>query len=367
MKKLFLLYIPIIMLVSFNSHGEDIIASPGQGVVSEIALSGTSTISVGANGNWVCSQPYTAGVTSNTGEPFSASDFGTTSDGVFGLKYLPWPDSDTVVTLDGTTTTTRTGVSGTGYVAPNTKFNWVNGIPSGVGSAYTSCLSTYPWNLTPMPSTTNRGNGSTTVNLTEKVHVGPNAVRNNTYTPSTTSLSYYVRDSTRITSAVLPTIMIADPLECTISPPDTITFGEINITSASNGQVLAYSGIKNLQVNCLYNGANSRPATIQVTGNVGRYTDTLRMYWDDSSVSTDTPAEIRGFIGAPLPSAGECNGKNNGYTNYITFQASANQQISIGNLSTGTNIIPYSFSLCSNGIQADGDANAQAVINLTWN
>lgn len=151
---------------------------------------------------------------------------------------------------------------------------------------------------------------------------------------------------------------------CTIYPPSPINFGTIDLSGAVNGQVLAYSN-GSLTVNC--SGGSSSPATIQVTGDTGRYSDTLKMNWNDSSVSTSTPAEIRGFIGTPLPAAGECNGVNNGYTNYIIFKASENQKISIGYIDSGTYTIPYSFSLCSNGIKADGDANAQAVINLTWN
>ncbi|EIY1065519.1 hypothetical protein MME56_004576 [Escherichia coli] len=355
--------IAIIMFVSISSYGEIITVKPGQGVVRESPISGILTIKVvaGSNGNWTCSQPYTAGIVDSTGISISSSSFGTTSDGVFGLKYLPWPDSDTVVTVYGTTKTTRYG-SGTGYIAPDTTYNWSNGKPTGVPSAYSSCLSSYPWNLTPMPSGMDRGNGSTDSNLIAKIHVGPKMILSKKYTPATPSLRYTVRDAgTFLSSGALPTLV--DPLVCSIIQPDIITFGEVNITKIINGQVLAYSGLKNLQVNC--DGADSL-ATISVTGTPGSQVNTLKMVMKDSPDSP-APAEIRGFIGSGnWPNSGFCD-DNSSFTGGVNFDATKNQKIIIGSLTKGINNIPYSFTLCSTGEKNSGEADSTATINITWN
>lgn len=160
-------------------------------------------------------------------------------------------------------------------------------------------------------------------------------------------------------------VKVVSPMSCTITPPSSIAFGEINITGGGDNQVLAYSGKKNLVVNCL-NGV-SNPATISVTGTKGRYTDTLKMTMVDDSAKT-APAEIRGFIGKGEGNwpDGICNGSKD-YDGYIAFDSSLNQQIPLAdNLQPGVNNIPYSFTLCSNTGTNTGSATATATINLTW-
>ncbi|MEM8325637.1 hypothetical protein Q4S25_20485, partial [Morganella morganii] len=157
-------------------------------------------------------------------------------------------------------------------------------------------------------------------------------------------------------------ISVWRPLECSISPPSTVNFGTVNVTTATNNDVLTYSNDE-LTINC--SGDNYAEATVSITGTTGRYSDTLKMTWLDSNNINSTPAEIRGFIGYPLP-AGECNGTSNGYTNTIIFDTNLNKKISIGKLSSGSNTVPYSFSLCSNGNFTTGAATANATINVNW-
>lgn len=213
------------------------------------------------------------------------------------------------------------------------------------------------------------GNGS----VEWAVYVSPTATAKNYSIPSL----YWVRvqlfglQSTVYSQSSISgqSLQVVEPMSCTITQPDTVAFGEINLTGNVNGQVLAYSGKKNLVVNCLNGNGNSYPATISVTGAKGRDTDTLKMTMTDAPAEP-APAEIRGFIGrgaADWPGSGICDGSKS-YDGYIAFDASLNQQIALeNNLQPGVNNIPYSFTLCSNAGTNTGPATATATINLTWN
>ncbi|MFL9149833.1 hypothetical protein AB9E65_13735 [Escherichia coli] len=203
------------------------------------------------------------------------------------------------------------------------------------------------------------------------VYVSPTAAAGTYPIPTVywTRAALYGTNGTRYLSSSVNnnSVQVLEPMSCTITQPDTIAFGEINLTGNVNDQVLAYSGKKNLVVNCL-NG-DSNPASISVTGVKGRYTDTLKMTMIDAPAEP-APAEIRGFIGrgaADWPGSGICDGSKN-YDGYIAFDASLNQQIALeNNLQPGVNNIPYSFTLCSNAGTNTGSATATATINLTWN
>ena len=152
-------------------------------------------------------------------------------------------------------------------------------------------------------------------------------------------------------------------LSCSISPPSIVDFGEVNITNITDGMVLAYQQ-GSLNINCSGAGSTEKAASVSVFGDKGRYTNTLKMKIIDST--DPAPAEIRGFIGPDIENIGICDG-NTSYPGWIQFDQTQGQVISIGNLSTGQNLIPYNFSLCSNGGSTSGAAEASAVINLTWN
>lgn len=356
-KTLFLLKM---IFLSFNSYSETLLVKPGDGLVKQYSLSTTLTISVTGNGNWVCSQPYTAGIVNQDGRNFLANQFGTTSDGVFGLKYLPWPESDSVVSISGTTKTTRTGVgvSGTGYIAPNTTFTWSNGKPV-AGSEYSECLNSYPWILTPMPSGNSRGNGSSTSSLTQRIYIGPNAIPGE-YNPDATALAYYVRDSSRYVSPdPLPSISVSAPMVCSIKQPGLINFGTINLNDSEN-KLLAYKN-DDLTVNCQSSSASVKsPITISLSFSAADvYADNKKLKMRINSDNNEA-AYIRGRLAAPLDGAcGAYVGSND-----VLFDGSVNKTYSVGD---GQTIIPLTWSLCkSGGDYFFGAASAQATVSINW-
>jgi hypothetical protein len=224
-------------------------------------------------------------------------------------------------------------------------------------------------NASKMSSTIYSNTGSGSVDWA--VYVSPTATAG-TYTIPTVywaRAALYGNNGTSYSSSSVNSnsVKVVNPMKCSISQPSTIEFGEINLTGSVDEQVMAYSGKKNLVVNCT--DGYSNPATISVTGEKGRYTDTLKMTMVDAPAEP-APAEIRGFIGrgaANWPGSGICD-TSKSYDGYIVFDSSSNQQIALdNNLLTGVNKIPYSFTLCSTAGTNTGAATATATINLTWN
>lgn len=193
-----------------------------------------------------------------------------------------------------------------------------------------------------------------------QLYVGPNATPGTYYLPT---LSFQYGCGNNNTPVLAPSTITVKKRElaCSISPPNVIDFGSIAIRGRSDGEVL---GVRNghLNVSCNDQGHSRATGTVSVTGEKGRYTNTLKMGL--SGASGDAPAEIRGFIGPSIPQTGICDGNAN-HTGWIQFTNAA-QHISIGTLKTGNNSIPYSFSLCATGAKNGGKASATATINLFW-
>lgn len=354
--KSFVKFFPFLIFMSSHTYA-DITTYPGKGDVFDTSLSGTINIQVSGQGNWVCSQPYTAGIVSTSNSSYSSSSYGTTSDGVYGLVYKPWPASDTVVTLNGTTTTNRTSGATQNGIVSNYQVSWVNGKPS-ASTVYSECLISYPWNLTPSyTSGSQRGNGTSTVNLVATVHVGPNAVKGATYTPTFSILRYYVRDATSgINSQLLPNVTVISPMTCSILPLSEVDFGTVNLTGKSNNELLA-TGSTELTINC--NSVDSQSATTNVTtsfsGNFISGSPTqLSILSPDNSVM----GYIRGKYSL------EENGCNSNPLNDIYFN-NLNSKV-LNNVGVGQTKIPISWSLCNNGAGLFGEGNAQATVNVSW-
>ncbi|WP_148284504.1 hypothetical protein [Providencia burhodogranariea] len=154
-------------------------------------------------------------------------------------------------------------------------------------------------------------------------------------------------------------LVINPPIKCTVAAPPTIEFGKIYLTgNEKDGDILAYNN-GNVSLNCSSDEQTATAnTTISITGNKGRYTDTLALS------GTSASAEIRGIIGSPIPPTGSCSAKGDGYTNFIHF--SAPTPIDVGKINVGTNLIPYSFTLCSKGVYALGEATATATMDINW-
>lgn len=348
-----------VILFSFNLYVyADVSYLPGNGEIFSTSLSGNATIQVeqGSQGNWICSQPYTAGiVNAQSASGIPADNFGTTSDGVFGLKYLPWPQSDTVITLQGSTKTNRvSGATGAGIVS-NLSINWIDGKPLSPPSIYNECLNSYPWNLTPFESAgfSNRGNGSTTSDLKVSVYIGPSA-NSGKYTPIYPILNYFVRDATRrISSASLPVINIKTPLNCAINQPTLVNFGVVN--QNITGMLLS-SHQDNLNIRCQ-----------------GDYSSNLKIsfsYNSDGLISKNeiplknndnkTMAVIRGHYGDSFSQT--CSSYDN---NDVLFDGSVSQIKN--NIGSGTLTTPITWSLCRYGSELyTGKGSAQATMIIDW-
>lgn len=155
-------------------------------------------------------------------------------------------------------------------------------------------------------------------------------------------------------------ITVRNVLTCAISPPSVVDFGTVNITGANNDDILAnVSG--ELNISCTGNQGVSFPSRVKVTGDVGRYSNTLKMTLDNSNTA---PAEIRGFIGAGIQQIAVCDG-NTAYPGWIRFLSGGGYNDG-GVLSNGVNKIPYSFTLCATGKSDTGNATAQATIDIDW-
>ncbi|MBI6194742.1 hypothetical protein ABN255_18780 [Providencia rettgeri] len=354
--KSFIPLLPFIIFINFNSYA-DITTYPGKGDVFNTPLSGSINIQVSAQGNWVCSQPYTAGIVSTSNSSYSSSSYGTTSDGVFGLVYKPWPASDTVVTLNGTTTTNRTtSATGAGIVS-NYQVSWINGKPS-ASSSYSECLTSYPWNLTPTyTSGSNRGSGSSTANLVATVHVGPKAIKGATYSPTLSNLRYYVRDATSgFNTAQLPNVTIVSPMTCSILPIAEVDFGIVNVTGKSNNEQLATSSTE-LTINC--NSADSQTITTNITTSFsGNYINNNPTQLGILSSTNAVMGYIRGQYSTEN---GTCvsNPSKDVYFN------NTNNKV-LNNIGVGQTKIPISWSLCNNSAGLFGEGNAQATVNVSW-
>ena len=156
--------------------------------------------------------------------------------------------------------------------------------------------------------------------------------------------------------------VISNKLECTVSPPSIIDFGQINLQGKKDGDSL---GVRtgDLSISCTNsnNPAATAKATVSVTGTTARTNNTLRMNLEGSA---EAPAEIRGLIGQNIQKTTICDGGTS-YSGLIDF-ANTSQALDIGTFNVGNNTVPYSFSLCANGGNNMGTASATATINVTW-
>lgn len=356
----------ILILCNFHANA-DIVTTPGSGEVFTTRLSGTMNVVVSGQGNWLCDQAYTMGILGGLTE-ISQNDYGTTTDGVYGVKYSPWPESDTVLTLKGSTTTNRVqGASGTGIVS-NLTINWINGKPQSLPAVYNNCYGSYPWLVTPeYTGGSNRGNGTVSVNLTLSVHVGPNAVRGNTYTPRNSTVKTYVRDGqNEITSATLPNVMIPGSPSCAISAPGVIDFGQVDVTKAE-GQGSFILGVQkgDFIVNC---SSPLATTTAAATVRVSTLNYTNNNLLDIFIGSNRVVANVSGFIGPGIPGNGTCNQAEINASPATIWYKGANIDKPIGDLKVGQNKIPYLFTLCSNNRTAEsrGKGTGKATLNLFW-
>ena len=167
------------------------------------------------------------------------------------------------------------------------------------------------------------------------------------------------------------TVKYISGLECTISAPPTINFGEVNLwnfVGNSTGQpggarrdVLAVSDGE-LGINCNGDSSSKTSGVLTLKGVTRKYTNDLEVRMD--ATNSLAPATVRASF---MNRTSACN--SNG-TNFATTSGKPDaDKVQIAELSAGQTNIPYRFSLCSfpeEGINLFGSASATATMTLNW-
>ncbi|EMD0829982.1 hypothetical protein VP018_001799 [Morganella morganii] len=197
-----------------------------------------------------------------------------------------------------------------------------------------------------------KDSGNITINGNFIIYAGPKAKFG----------SYYPRiravGSLNVSELIFNDVINIDDTfrDCTVSTDNTITFPPADITSATNGQVLA-NKTGSIAINC--NDDSDDFVSVEIQGPKGRYSDTMALTMTDG---TNAPAEIRGFIGSDIPLNGQCNGRLDGYNGIVYFIPNAGlEKIS---LKPGTH--KYNWVLCSTGAYKTGKATGSAKMVVNW-
>lgn len=151
------------------------------------------------------------------------------------------------------------------------------------------------------------------------------------------------------------TVNVIEPLACTVTPPATVDFGEVNITGVSTANQLLATKKGDLTVNCT--GGKTK-----VTMNVsfsGGYAATTRQL----SLKDSNNVASRGFVLGryTADTAGTCTP----YTSGDVYFDNSNPKV-INNVVVGNTNIPITWSLCSHTSGAFGKSSAQATVNINW-
>lgn len=175
------------------------------------------------------------------------------------------------------------------------------------------------------------------------------------------NMRVYISNSLRFT--------VAPPIQCTINTPPKINFGKVNIwdwegntsgTPGGNRRDVLGVADGNFTINCTGdNGAHS-PAKLTLKGDVQGYANDLKMTMD--ATGEVAPATVRASIKSiysPCSSSGIYFGTGN-----VTPPGN---EVDLGELSIGQNLVPYRFSLCALGEGfKSGAASATATVTIDW-
>lgn len=158
-------------------------------------------------------------------------------------------------------------------------------------------------------------------------------------------------------------IQVIKSRECTISAPPIIDFGTVSGFGVPENDFLKQvSG--ELRVQC-GPGGDASLAKIQLIGDaLPKYGYILPMKNSDGE---SAPGEIRGWVNrTPVPTT-KCSGGAS--SSGELFFGDSSKWYDVGEISDGSNTIPYVFNLCGSGANKSanlGPASATAVVNLSW-
>ncbi|MTC48285.1 hypothetical protein GKR59_01265 [Providencia alcalifaciens] len=153
------------------------------------------------------------------------------------------------------------------------------------------------------------------------------------------------------------TIVVTDPLTCSVSAPSLIDFGTVNTTGIS-GNNLIESSNKGLSITCNSNnpGAMSNNLTISFTSS--------NLFGQNALGLKNINAELMGYIrGVYLDNTPSCVADTQ---NQIIFDGSPTK--TINNIGVGQTLVPITWSLCKNSMGKNfyGDASASATVVISW-
>jgi len=146
-------------------------------------------------------------------------------------------------------------------------------------------------------------------------------------------------------------------LECTVSAPPTINFGQVNTSGIPNNGLLA-SAVQGIDISCIADNASVVAEQMNISFN-GEYPST---HWGRLSVKNSAGVPMGYIRGRYLDAAGLCAGDTE---NEVGFNGT-NGIKKINNVGVGTTHIPMTWSLCSNDSGLLGDGSAQATVNINW-
>ncbi|WP_272522634.1 hypothetical protein [Providencia sp. PROV202] len=159
------------------------------------------------------------------------------------------------------------------------------------------------------------------------------------------------------------------PLSCSVSAPPKIDFGKVNIwewegntsgTPGGNRKDILGSVDGNFTINCTADGDSYAPAKLTLKGDVQEYANDLKMTMD--ATGELAPATVRASIKsiiAPCESGGTSFGTGG--------KTPPSNEVNLGELTVGQNLIPYRFSLCALGQGfKSGAASASATVTIDW-
>lgn len=161
------------------------------------------------------------------------------------------------------------------------------------------------------------------------------------------------------------------PLSCSILMPPNIDFGNVNIwewegNTSGNLREKEYNVLKSidgeLTITCTGDNDVRAPAKLTLTkiGTKEGYANDLLMMMD--ATNEIAPAVVRASIKSIFP---PCSAE--GIYFYSGKVKPKGNIVDLGSISSGQNIIPYRFSLCSYGEGfKSGSASASATITIDW-
>ena len=142
---------------------------------------------------------------------------------------------------------------------------------------------------------------------------------------------------------------------CTVSAPPTIDFGSVNPIGMPGNSVLNVR-TQGLNVDCASDSSSAIGSSVYITASgaaMSGYPRRLGLFNDSGKLL----AYLRGRTGE---GAGECGG----HKDELSFDSSVKN--SIPDLVVGSNYIPLTWTLCSDGSEALGHGTAQATVTVNW-